>query len=87
MLFTVFLTSAIGFQPTLFATQVLLLRLLLHAYFSLAVDHASKVRFFTLEALVKRARVHRQTEEVAVIEVTLLLESFMLVESLHPSCF
>ena len=51
------LSCTVCFQLTVFASQILFLRILFLPKLLLAVDHASKVRLLAVVALVKGARV------------------------------
>ena len=75
-------TRAIGLHLALFASQVLLLRLLFHAQLSLAINHTAKVGHLAVVALVERALMHCKFKEFSLVKVAFLGKSLVFIESL-----
>ena len=75
-------TRTIGLHLALFASQVLLLRLLFHAQLSLAINHTAKVGHLAVVALVERALMHCKFKEFSLVKVAFLGKSLVFIESL-----
>ena len=80
--FTVCSARSIGFELTVFADQAVFLRAFFDALLLLAINHAAKVRLFTLKALIECARVKCKALQIALERISTCSQPFAVIETL-----